>query len=201
MRIFLDVDGVCGDIHLALANLLNMTYEELIGHCEKGDYNQPYIPDVHDGNIWEHLGPQLSDDFWATLPDLPWFPDLYHLLNRFGPVTFLTSTAGWPAAASGRVKWVASKFGTGFQDFILTSRKDLLASPDSVLVDDCQDNIDAFRGAGGRAILIPQRWNHGDEGNLVNHKPAKDYILWMVNLAMRGIMNLDLDDPISKWSE
>lgn len=37
--------------------------------------------------------------------------------------------------------------------------KSCLAHPDSILIDDCDENVDKFNDAGGKAILVPQDWN------------------------------------------
>jgi len=51
------------------------------------------------------------------------------------------------------------RFGDGFQDYILTREKHLLARKGAVLIDDSDANVDAFNRGGGRGILFPQVWN------------------------------------------
>lgn len=196
MIIYLDVDGVCADIHQSLADFLGIPYSEIAANCEKGRYDQPYLPEVYDGCIWEYVLPIVSETFWSKSPDLPWFPVIVRMLREIAPVVYLTSVSYSPQAASGRVKWMLSKNGDKFRDFVITSRKELLAHPGAVLVDDCDKNLRDFTAAGGHAVRVPQRWNIGVEGPLIDHRPSPLYVL---DLVLNGVMRAK--DEIDSWAK
>lgn len=196
MIIYLDVDGVCADIHQSLADFLGIPYSELAANCKKGRYDQPYLPDVYDGCIWDHVLPIVPETFWSKAPDLPWFPDIVKMLRGIAPVVYLTSVSYSPQAASGRVKWMLEKNGEKFRDFVITSRKELLAHPGAVLVDDCDSNLKDFAAAGGHAVQVPQRWNTGVEESLADHRPDPRYIL---DLVFSGVMRAKTE--IDSWAK
>lgn len=190
MIIYLDVDGVCADIHMGLSDFLGLDYRETIAAMTKGEYGGPYLPEIFDGCIWDYALEQFGEAMWVTLPDLPWFRRLWEEVNHWGEVVFLTSPALYPEAASGRMKWLQERFGHDFKSFVITPRKELLANHErcTVLIDDCDANIDAFREAGGHAIRIPQRWNHGDEGELTEDlRPQDDHVMDHVVARLKDI--------------
>lgn len=178
MIIYVDVDGVCADIFQSLAYHLNLPYSELYANCEKGLYDQPYLPEVYDGCIWTKIMKEAPETFWSQAPNLPWYPALWNALEKYGyKVVYCTSVASSPAAASGRIKWLINRHGPKFDDFIITSRKELLAHSGAILIDDCDENLLKWEEAGGCPIRVPQKWNMGDEGELVNYRPDASYIL------------------------
>ena len=188
MIIYLDVDGVCADIHLALANEIGMSYADLAAKIEKGRYDQPRIPEIYEGNLWEYMCPRFSAEFWASIPDLPWFDTFRNVMPSYGKVKFLSSVSAYPEAAKGRVLWFQRLFGMDFRDYILTAKKEDCASPDAILIDDFEENVEAFADRGGHAILLPQRWNNGDEGELVDHRPSIDWVVDRMCMAIEEIM-------------
>jgi 5'(3')-deoxyribonucleotidase len=125
-----------------------------------GEWNMggvfPDLPD-HPLNILDE-----DPDFWLNLPALPWAQDLYrHLCRLFGSenVTFATSPTRGVNCASHKLLWLHRQFGVWPDSVMIGSRKHLMAHPDVVLVDDRPGNVEAFRQAGGRAVLFPAAWN------------------------------------------
>ena len=104
----------------------------------------------------------MGSSFWAEIEEYQWFTSLYKMLqNKEGvkEIVFLTSPSYDPSSACGKLFWLKSRFGRDFTNYVLTSRKELLASPNVVLIDDLVANVNAFRKAGGHAILFPMVWN------------------------------------------
>lgn len=152
-NIFLDLDGVLVDF--------------VRGALEK--HNKAIAPQDVRWNFHEQVGLSEDDfwrplgyDFWATLPWTREGPALLHLMRetfgtRFG---LLTSPANNLGCIDGKRSWVRSKLGSQWvKNLIFAQNKALFANPHALLIDDADHNVDAFRAANGRAILVPRPWN------------------------------------------
>jgi len=180
MKIMLDMDGVITDF-LSFPKLFGIDPQELHDILEPGVWRvegtfAKLLNEKRGKNFSEAKARRLmwlmannaGAKWWANLPVYPWADDLIKLCKSFGKMYFCTAI--WcPAAAQGKVEWFNKVFGDDFKDYFLTSQKHLLAAPDTVLIDDCDENIDRFRKAGGSAILFPQKWNS-------NHKILIDKV-------------------------
>jgi 5'(3')-deoxyribonucleotidase len=111
---------------------------------------------------WKVIDAQGAD-FWASLEPFAWFGELVALMREFAPVTVLTSPSLAPSFLEGKVRWLYAHFprekGRHFSDFLIGNQKHLLAQTGRVLIDDAEANVEAFRSAGGQAILFPQIWS------------------------------------------
>ncbi len=96
---------------------------------------------------------------WVDMPPFPWFKTFFAALEAIAPVYYLSSPEYGPGCVAGKVEWIERHHGAGFDRFILTTHKTLLARPDAVLIDDTPKNVDKFIAAGGQAILFQQPWN------------------------------------------
>jgi 5'(3')-deoxyribonucleotidase len=85
---------------------------------------------------------------------------MYGLLqDQFDEVVFCTAPIDDPACTAGKHGFLLDRFGSAFRDYVLTNRKDLLASPNHILIDDALHNVSAFVAKGGQACIFPQPWN------------------------------------------
>jgi 5'(3')-deoxyribonucleotidase len=114
---------------------------------------------VKKNDLWREVK-KGGAKWWAGLRPQPWAMEFYQELARIDEVVLLTSPSHLPAAASGKTMWIKDFFGFNFRDYILTSRKDLLAKPGDVLIDDHDKNVTAFTQAGGIGVIFPRMWNH-----------------------------------------
>jgi 5'(3')-deoxyribonucleotidase len=162
-RAFLDIDGVLADFTAGVHKKLGIPF----------DYNKwPYKFGPEGWYFHEEIGMtfnQLSDicdfDFWANLP---WCPDgkaiLDAVLGLVQPdqITLLTMPMPHVMSASGKVAWIENHMPDfKWRMMICLDKKRILAQvPDAILIDDCQKNIDQWRAAGGRAVLVPRPWNN-----------------------------------------
>lgn len=161
--IYLDMDGVCADFPSAAiasygqepGQVFALWKEKYAGKSR--DYN---VMDLHETDFWK--AENFDENFWTNLDEYPWFKDLYNNLCTIAPVVFLSSPGNSPYALSGKLKWLQARFGENFQNYIFTSKKHLLARENTILIDDYEFYVNAFREAGGRAVLFPQIWgcNH-----------------------------------------
>ena len=103
-------------------------------------------------------------NFWDNLE---WMHDGFEILmvirNIFiaERVYLLTTPMPNIESASGKIMWVRGNMPTIYlkQTIITQAPKHLLARPDTLLIDDKDENIDGFIEAGGRGLLVPRPWN------------------------------------------
>jgi FMN phosphatase YigB (HAD superfamily) len=102
-----------------------------------------------------------GEAFWRELPPLPWALSVWSLVRGVTDDWHVVSAPQPnPACYAGKVAWLKAWFGPDFDRFALTPHKHIFAGPDAVLVDDSSANCEAFRAAGGRAVLFPAPHNH-----------------------------------------
>lgn len=118
-----------------------------------------------DSDIW----PRLNDhEFWAGLAKTKECDELMRLAAELvgsARVRILTKPTLSPYSASGKVAWLQKHLPAYARQYHLSVTKEELAAPHRVLVDDSDENVNAWRAHGGRAVLVPRPWNsrHGDD--------------------------------------
>lgn len=159
-RIFLDMDGVLTDFVRAVLHLHGQP--DALNNWPLGERDIPKVLNLSRTQYWKLIDAQ-GGDFWASLEPFPWFMALVELVREFAPMTILTSASLSPSSLEGKVRWMCQHFpkekGRQFNDYLISPHKHLLARSQRVLIDDSGANVDAFRLAGGQAILFPQPWN------------------------------------------
>lgn len=159
VHIFLDMDGVLVDFVGGVLELFGVDHDQLYRvwpvnqhpfHEELGVKEDEFYERINanNGKMWENLKPY---------PFATWF---YETCKSIAETTILSSPAGADSAA-GKIRFLQRWTGNPlFNDYILTSKKKMCASPNCILIDDKNENVEEFRKAGGNAILFPQRWNN-----------------------------------------
>jgi len=171
MQVFLDLDGVCCDFAGGVAKHLN---KKLPTEWPLGKHLADVLGITHD-EIWDVLD-EAGEEFWVSLKPYPWFKTLYAALKKEADeLFFLTSPSRHISSLSGKQRWLNEHVGRSFDKVIFTNHKELLADPDSCLIDDQERNITAFIAAGGKGLLFPQPWN-GHETPL---NPVEHVTRWM----------------------
>ena len=151
MIAILDVDGVLADFRR--------------GVCEAFDRNDP----SNNWTFWEDWkGISFEDvneicdiDFWRLLYFTPEGMEIEQIVRRkFKDVYLLTTPMPNPGSGTGKLLWVKEYLPWLYDKTILSyAPKSLLAGPDTLLIDDKDENIAEFVAAGGRGILVPRLWN------------------------------------------
>lgn len=167
MKIFCDLDGVCCQFSKGSIDL----HAEL-GHCAadfkptQWDYFKDWKVDgepMTSGQFWKPI--DEDPHFWKNLEPFDHFMDLKALVETFDRnYCILTSPHNADNCYLGKLHWVRNNFRFGKRQltkrFIPFSVKEALCKgPDSVLIDDSDDNIEKWNAAGGNGILFPQPWN------------------------------------------
>jgi 5'(3')-deoxyribonucleotidase len=157
MIIHLDMDGVVSDAHHAFCHAIGRP--ELLDNWPAGEFQVYRAAGISEIEMWKMVD-DAGFDLWANMRVLPWAHRLYNDLCGLGKVMFTTLPSYDPMCAAGKMKWLQDFTGhRDFRDFSITPRKELLAGPDRLLIDDYPSNCDKFHAEGGRAILFPARWS------------------------------------------
>lgn len=161
VTVLIDMDGVVTDFVRPAARLFGTEFADLV---ESGRW----APGTFD--MYEALGVGRSDfygtldaaggQFWRELPAYPWARRLLDLARRLAATYFCTAPILHPECAGAKIEWLRAFTGNPrYNDYVVTKHKQLLANRRTVLVDDSDANVDAFREAGGLAVQVPAHWN------------------------------------------
>ena len=155
--IMLDIDGVLANFRKGVHEAFNKPY----------DYST-LSPKWYFWDDWSDVTTKMVNDiciikFWQNLP---WMHDGYDILTaieyKFAPTQIYLLTTPMPnvESATGRWLWIKNHMGMYYKRTIITQApKHLLARPNTLLIDDKDENVDGFREAGGKALLVPRPWN------------------------------------------
>jgi len=164
-HLYLDQDGVQADFFTAWAQWHNQKFGQ--SHVER--YKDIGSREQREQSITElnKEGPEFIAKFFATLPVLPGFARLLKWIidNRI-PFTVLSAPLrnNEEASIQGKRTWLARHNPQGATNPIFTSDKAKLATQGgqpNVLVDDFKKYVQAWRDAGGIAVL--HRDNNAEE--------------------------------------
>lgn len=167
-EIFLDYDGVLFDFH---SNALRMH-----GKPELSRNNWPlpggdlsavlgYDNRTEEGGIkfWDHM--YANPEFWKGSDPFPWLHELIDLVKQHtGPHGVTVLTAVSHNAGSRRDEERAGKMhmlavhGVHLQ-VKFEHQKWKCARPNTLLIDDWEQQVNPFKAHGGEAVLFPQPWN------------------------------------------
>ncbi len=122
-------------------------------------------------DFWEKIT-NKGERFWYELEPYPWANELINILTRqFGlNIIFCSTPAKDGYSAAGKMHWLEKYYPTYAGDFILTPRKDILSNSGCIMLDDSDDNINAYSGD---RILFPQPWNKNKGKHKIAHVSSK----------------------------
>ena len=102
--------------------------------------------------------------FWSELDEYDWYLELIDLVKSFpAEMVFSSSPSKCTTSHYGKAQWLKERGFCPSKDAMLGSRKNLMANPGTVLIDDSDKNCEEFRARGGHAIVFPQHWNSQHE--------------------------------------
>lgn len=147
--IFVDMDGVLTDFERRFEQFAGVTPDEYMSQKEI-----QYGKDKANEQFWDLVDKQIGVRFWAGMPWMPQGEELYKYIKKYKP-TILTSPSREESSRIGKGVWVKRnmssipvKFGFG------ADGKAKFAGPNKILIDDREDNISAWKAAGGIGILF-----------------------------------------------
>ena len=153
MIIFLDLDGVVINWAKGICDWFEIPYKpEKITSWNA----MPKLTNTTKNEFWESI--KLSC-FWENLEFYSEAKDFIKALKNYGKVILLSSPA--IGCAGYRQNWIQNNLPAFFSKgrYILTSAKWACAHKDAILIDDSNNNYEAFYRAGGHALIYPQPWN------------------------------------------
>ena len=164
--IFLDMDGVFVNFLGGLHKALGVPYDIDNYPYKKGKWNM--LTDIKPFDdipaTFEKCNDCCTTSFWQNLE---WMHDGHDILTTIeyrctsAQIYLLTTPMPNLESASGKMMWVNDNLPIYLKRTIITQApKHLLARPDTLLIDDKDENIDGFIEAGGRGLLVPRPWNH-----------------------------------------
>ena len=135
-KIYSDMDGVLADFESG--------YEKLTGVDLKGEF-------VKGDDFWKPIS-KAGVGFWAGLK---WMPDGQKLWDYIKPYKpdLLSAPSREDSSRIGKHVWVKQKLPSTKLILRYAKQKKELATPESILIDDRQINIDQWEAAGGIGIL------------------------------------------------
>ncbi len=128
------------------------------------------------GTNWAEASKYCDADFWANLS---WMPDgmaIYkEVFNRFrvAETMLLTKPMDHDDSYTGKAQWVTEHMPALRRRLVPTHivKAEFAYDLNCLLIDDSQENCDAFAAAGGSVILVPRPYNENDgiffDGNAV----------------------------------
>ena len=135
-KIYCDLDGVLADFESG--------YEELTGIDLKGEFKKG-------DDFWDPIK-VAGIGFWAGLKWMPGGQELWDYLKPFNP-QLLSAPSREQSSRIGKHVWVKHKIPGTKLILRYANQKQQLATPESILIDDRQINIDQWEAAGGIGIL------------------------------------------------
>ena len=154
----LDMDGVIVDF-VKGALKFHGREDYVVKHW---DFDVSLFGKANVSKFWAPLG----FEFWANLP---WTPQgkefLGYLREMIGKdnICFLTSPCQTVGSIEGKIEWLRRNIPDMSRQFAICPMKQYESHPKALLVDDSDVNCAKFKLAGGKAITVPQLWNHRGE--------------------------------------
>lgn len=148
--ILFDMDGVISQFVRGALRLHNSTldHSDITGWAmyEKMGLTEPalYAP--------------MGYDFWSSLDC---YSDGFELLGKLlgERLGLLSSPVLTPGCTDGKRAWVKRHLPDLLPRTFIGTDKSLFAHENAILIDDSDANVEKFRLAGGRAVLVPRPWN------------------------------------------
>lgn len=143
MNIYLDMDGVLCNFTEQFKNITNI-------------YPDEYQLKYGEEKFWNEIE-NAGVEYWSTMKWNTGSKQLYKfVINNFKKVEILTSTPysiiGRKFAMQGKKIWVKNNLDNIKINF--SNQKYKYATPNSILIDDMESNIDDWNNAGGIGILF-----------------------------------------------
>jgi 5'(3')-deoxyribonucleotidase len=145
MTIYFDMDGVLADFQ---------------GYLRK---HHPDLPkdlfSIPDDEFWKLV--RAIPDFWENLEPIKGAKELFEFAHdNFEEIAILSSPSRHDSRSiSGKVTWLNKNIGDPNdggriyeRNFVRANKKKFFANKTSVLIDDLDENINEFKGAGGHTI-------------------------------------------------
>lgn len=164
--IFCDFDDVIGDFRGAAAAVHGFESRDVT-------YKWDFWADwgLTKEQFWAPIR-ELGPEFYGHVSCTPWAWELWDvLMNQPFEVKILSASPDHPEGFTGKRLWCdrylaasrhrnAPPYKGDSPDVMIARDKYTVARPHTLLIDDGEHNVEAFRAAGGQAITWPAAWNN-----------------------------------------
>lgn len=167
--IYLDMDGVFCDFVEGL--LISHGRFDLIDRYRNHEFPKDWMMEDELGDDKELWKPVDEDGFgfWMNLNPYPEMEDIIEVVKSTGiPWYICTTPRNTSDSYAGKIDWIKRWLGDDFDKVIMCKVKSKLANPNTMLIDDNDENCLKFRKAGGNTFLYPQSWN--TNSGLIQHR-------------------------------
>jgi len=168
--LFLDMDGVCCDFISAACRWHGRDPATVLKDWTPGNWDICQELGLSSQEFWSPI--EGHPEFWSDLEPYPWFDELWSLVQSVADhVVISTSPGRCPTGHFGKAIWLKQRGIHPTVNGMIGRRKELLAAPGRILIDDSDRNIRKWESHGGVGILFPRRWNalhHVDPGDPVS---------------------------------
>jgi len=168
IRICLDIDDVLNNLTMYILHTIGCSVGPADFHCYDPAWG--YNIALAATNLHPHrsftnqtLWKEVSRKVWASAPRSAIFWDLLDccaaLVGRSN-ICLVTKPTCDPECAAGKIDWIYSNCPGWLHDqFLIGAQKHFCARGDTLLIDDCEENIKTFVACGGRGLGVPRPWN------------------------------------------
>jgi 5'(3')-deoxyribonucleotidase len=168
MKVIFDMDGVLADFIGGLFRVLDFRFEIYPYSLPKGLWNFFEFMKKEYGIDTDKEIPRICSDsaFWENLSVLPGAKFFHDKINLLHDISFLSAPTGDILLnGEGKAKWLRKHdfMGQNENKLIITTpegKKGAFANPDTILLDDKDENVQDFLRGGGKAVLVPRPWNN-----------------------------------------
>ena len=134
MKLWIDMDGVLTDFLAQLA-----------------PHGFTTMNDWSDDRLWALV--KSLPGFWENMPWMEDGKQLWEFIKKYQPTLLTAPAHSDPNCKPGKLAWIRRELGDVPVVFSRASEKMKYADADSILIDDLDKNVNAWRAAGGIAIL------------------------------------------------
>ena len=147
--LYVDMDGVLTDFERRFEQFAGVDPEEFVAQKTiefgKTKANEEF---------WDLIDKQIGVRYWVGMPWMSQGEKLWNYIKKFNPI-ILSSPSRDESSRIGKGLWVKRNIpGTPLKLAFKANGKAKYASPTSILIDDREDNIQAWKAAGGIGILF-----------------------------------------------
>lgn len=173
ITIYVDMDGVLFDFVGAACKIHNRSTEDI----HEWDFFKEW--GMSDDEFWKPIV-SIGHEFWENLPLYPHAMDLLKVVEKYDPDwSILSSPAGvghtyngnldYTECVTGKSASITKHFGVNvlFRS-IFTRKKERLAIPGSILIDDNDKTVENFTSSHALGLLFPQKWNQHRDLDVAN---------------------------------
>jgi len=184
-NILLDIDGVCNRFQHYVFNCLGLPYPDDSWYPTECGWDIVAAANKIAGyerftatSFWN----SITREMWANIPPSVEFSQICTwAVDSVGRehIHFLSSPTINPDSVAGKLEWIRQFAPDWMQrQFLIGPSKHLCATPQTLLIDDSDKNVETFRKCGGHAMLVPRPWNSLHGLNVIDHLSTAFYLLF-----------------------